>query len=388
MRGWNEGTRSSADNIVRRWKLAVFWLILIGLIAAITEVLVRLTLNPPGLYPRPQETSVMTAHPVRGYALLPGASGQYTAGGHSARIRINERGFRGGPYAEALSSDLRILALGDSFTLGLGVESMDPWPEQLELLLRRDFGSRASVVNAGVPGYSARQMRHTGEELIPELHPRIAVFAVNVETYWRVEDPYVYHGGQLVRTSVLTQVTVGRKGLYLSRIGRWIWLQRLDLWLNQHFETGAHFLALAQRLYDLFLNQRQGERAPLQRGRAGRADPKELRDRLQPMLAEIEKMNEVARSREVELVVFLINPQEHDGSFQAEQWAYNQIVGEYCRKRSIRVVDPLPMLAGVANGRPILCSFDDYHWTREAHRLAAGALFDYLTREGMLARRG
>jgi len=158
--------------------------------------------------------------------------------------------------------------------------------------------------------------------------------------------------------------------------------------LNQHFETGAHFLALAQRLYDLFLNQRQGERSPLQRGRAERADPKELRDRLQPMLAEIERMSEVARSREVELVVFLINPQEHDGSFQAEQWAYNQIVGEYCRKRYIRVVDPLPMLAGVANGRPILCSFDDYHWTREAHRLAAGALFDYLTREGMLSRRG
>src|SRR5438132_1949211 len=181
MRGSNGGTRSSADkasasgprrtwiprmarteptvpcarmagDIVRRWKLAVFWLILIGLIAAITEVLVRLTLNPPGLYPRPQETSVMTAHPVRGYALLPGASGQYTAGGHSARIRINERGFRDGPYAEALSSDLRILALGDSFTLGLGVDAMDPWPEQLELLLRRDFGSRASVVNAGVPG--------------------------------------------------------------------------------------------------------------------------------------------------------------------------------------------------------------------------------------------
>jgi len=199
MRGSNGGTRSSADNIVRRWKLAVFWLILIGVIAAITEGLVRLTLNPPGLYPRPQETSVMTAHPVRGYALLPGASGQYTAGGHSARIQINERGFRDRPYAEALSSDLRILALGDSFTLGLGVDAMDPWPEQLELLLRRDFGSRASVVNAGVPGYSARQMRHTGEELIPELHPPIAVFAVNVETYWRVEDPYVYHGGQLVR---------------------------------------------------------------------------------------------------------------------------------------------------------------------------------------------
>src|SRR2546427_10560132 len=109
----------------------------------------------------------MTAHPARRYALLTGASGQYTAGGHSARIRINERGFRGAPYAEALSSDLRILALGDSFTLGLGVDSMDPWPERLELLLRLYFDSRASVVNAGGPGYRARQMRQTGAELMP-----------------------------------------------------------------------------------------------------------------------------------------------------------------------------------------------------------------------------
>jgi GDSL-like Lipase/Acylhydrolase family len=372
---------------VRRRKLAVFWLILIGVIAAITEVLVRLTLDPPALYPRPQETSVITLHPVRGYALLPSASGQYTAGGHSAKIRINERGFRDGPYAEALRSDLRILALGDSFTLGLGVDSVYPWPKQLELLLRPDFGPRANVVNAGVPGYSARQMRQTGEEVIPELQPRIVVFGMNVETYWRVESPYVYRGGQLVSTSFLTQVTVGRRGLYLSRTGEWVWLQRLDLWLNEYFETGAHFLALAQRLYGLFRDQRPGDLAPPRRGRGGEADPDKVSDLLQPLLAEIGKMSEVAHSRGVEFVVLLVNPQERDGSFRAEQWTYNRIVSEYCRKRGIRVVDPLPILAGVADGRPILRTFDDYHWTREAHRIVAGALFDYLSREGMLPRR-
>jgi len=373
---------------MRRWKPAAFWLILIGGIAILTEALVRLTLNPPALYPRPQETSVITAHPVRGYALLPGASGQYTAGGRSAKIRINDRGFRDEPYTEALRSDLRILALGDSFTLGLGVDSADPWPEQLELLLRRDFGSRANVVNAGVPGYSARQMRQTGEEVILELHPHIVVFGVNVETYWRVEDQYVYHGGQLVSTSGLNHVAVGRRGLYLSRIGKWVWLQRLDLWLNQHFETGAHFLAAAQRLYGLFVNQRQRERLPLRHAPGGGDDHDQVGNRLQPLLAEIGKMSEVARSKGVELVVLLINPQERDGSFQAEQWTYNQIVSEYCRKSGIRVMDPLRILAGVANGRPIFCSFDDYHWTREAHRIVAGALFDYLAREGMLPRRG
>lgn len=370
---------------MRTWKLALFWLALVGAPVAIAEVLVRLTLNPPALYPKAQETSVIAAHPLRGYALLPGASGQYTAGGHSAKIRINERGFRDGPYMEALRSDLRILALGDSFTLGLGVDSGDPWPEQLEMLLRRSSGSSATVLNAGIPGYSARQMRKTAEEVIPELHPRIVVFGMNVETYWRVENPYVYHRGQLVGTSSLTQVTAGRRGLYLSRIEKWTWLQRLDIWLNQHFELGAHLLAAAQRVYELFVDQHRGEQAPPRSGRGGATDPDKIGGRLLPMLAEIGEMSEVARSKRVELVVLLINPQEPDASFRAEQWTYNRVVSEYCRKKGIRVLDLLPILAEAANGLPAFRAFDDYHWTREAHHIAAGELFNYLLREGMLS---
>ena len=46
---------------------------------------------------------------------------------------------------------LRILALGDSFTLGWGVNAEKSWPKQLEGRLR-DVGNNVEVINAGVAG--------------------------------------------------------------------------------------------------------------------------------------------------------------------------------------------------------------------------------------------
>src|SRR5262245_33504104 len=109
------------------------------------------------------------------------------------------------------------------------------------------------VINAGVAGYSARQMRLTMEELIPRLHPRLLIAGLNGETYWRVTDPYVYAGGQVVRGSIGRNLVVGPKGLYYSRITKWSWLKNLDLWMNQHFELGAHLIGLAQTIYGWFI---------------------------------------------------------------------------------------------------------------------------------------
>ena len=119
--------------VSRRGRLLATGAVALVSIAA-AEGLVRLLLDPPGLYPKPEETPVMMTHPKWGFALRPGATGQYTAGGHSGRIRINRRGFRDGSFDAAVHSTVRLLAVGDSFTLGLGVDSTDPWPEQLETI--------------------------------------------------------------------------------------------------------------------------------------------------------------------------------------------------------------------------------------------------------------
>lgn len=73
-----------------------------------------------------------------------------------AKIRINNLGFRGPDLPEARpEGELRVLALGDSYTFGDHVDTEQAYPARLEALLaspRR--GGRVRVVNAGANGFS------------------------------------------------------------------------------------------------------------------------------------------------------------------------------------------------------------------------------------------
>jgi lysophospholipase L1-like esterase len=98
-----------------------------------------------------------------------------------------ERGLRrvpGGPAADSGARPLRILALGDSCTFGLGVDDDETWPSQLQRLLAAAESAR--VVNAGVPGYTAFQGRRLlevrGGELAPDLV--VATFGFNDIDVW------------------------------------------------------------------------------------------------------------------------------------------------------------------------------------------------------------
>jgi lysophospholipase L1-like esterase len=65
----------------------------------------------------------------------------------------NALGFRDEEFAvEPSAGELRILALGDSFTFGLGVPLASAWPQVLEESLRADLGPRpVEVIVAGWP---------------------------------------------------------------------------------------------------------------------------------------------------------------------------------------------------------------------------------------------
>jgi len=70
-------------------------------------------------------------------------------------IKTNSYGFRDDEFSkEKANNTFRIIALGDSFTMGLGVNVSDTWPDQLEKKLNRlNKSIKFEVFNMGIGGY-------------------------------------------------------------------------------------------------------------------------------------------------------------------------------------------------------------------------------------------
>ena len=116
-------------------------------------------------------------HPVRRFTLVPNQQA-FTYG---APVRIDARGFRANgdtrPPADARSE---VLALGDSFTFGLGVRDHETWPAQLEQALVKTLGRPAEVVNAGTISYGVFQELDLLRTAGLATRPRIVIHAL----YW------------------------------------------------------------------------------------------------------------------------------------------------------------------------------------------------------------
>jgi len=107
-----------------------------------------------------------------GYRLTPEFSGRLVRAGHVTNFSTNSLGLRGdepGP-----KSGPRILALGDSFTWGWGVDQGEDWVHRLqEELARRSDLDEVETWNGGVNGYGTESalalLRRVGPELQPDL---------------------------------------------------------------------------------------------------------------------------------------------------------------------------------------------------------------------------
>lgn len=95
----------------------------------------------------------------------------------SYQARINNLGFRDRDFAVRRSGAKRVLAIGDSFTYGWGVDAEDSWPKVMERELRRG-GLEIEVANLGAPGAGPREYAALAERAIPLLRPDLIVVAV------------------------------------------------------------------------------------------------------------------------------------------------------------------------------------------------------------------
>lgn len=113
-------------------------------------------------------------HPTRIWQYKAGFSEKHVMPEFQVLVRTNSWRLRG-PEVNA-PNPLRVLAVGDSFTFGWGVEEKERYSEQLEVLLTSGLGvRRVSVINGGHWSYTFDQQYLLLRELIERLQPQVVV---------------------------------------------------------------------------------------------------------------------------------------------------------------------------------------------------------------------
>ncbi len=110
------------------------------------------------------------------YRLRPGVQGSAHLEkdpGREWSYATNAQGFRGRTLAPRHGDARRVLALGDSYTFGWGVDDgSQTWPARLEAML-----DGVEIFNAGVPGYNTIQEAHLLDELLAQGDVDVVVLA-------------------------------------------------------------------------------------------------------------------------------------------------------------------------------------------------------------------
>jgi peptidoglycan/LPS O-acetylase OafA/YrhL len=134
------------------------------------------------------ELPALTKHETRGYGLKPNLDLRLKYNNYDYQLKTNSLGLVGPDVKlERDPSSLRILVLGDAFSMPEGVEYEKSYPAILQRSLVKDRQSKSvEVISAGVTGYGPRESLAQIRELAPELKPDIVIYQFFVNEFGEV----------------------------------------------------------------------------------------------------------------------------------------------------------------------------------------------------------
>ena len=113
-----------------------------------------------------------------GLLFPPGSEFPYQTPEFSHTAKINSLGFRDREWATTKKeATTRIVAIGDSFTFGMGVELDRTWTKVLEQGLK-DLGFDVEIANLGRPGAHPASYAEVAQKAVPLLKPDVLLVAV------------------------------------------------------------------------------------------------------------------------------------------------------------------------------------------------------------------
>jgi lysophospholipase L1-like esterase len=318
-------------------------------------------------------------HPSLLYKLTPSFRGISQTSEYKTSIRINSLGLREDKeYERKAPGVYRILAIGDSFTMGVGVELEDTYLKVLERMLESRGGGQAyEVINAGVPGYNTRQeltyLQEEGLKLAPDLV--LLNFYVGNDIYdnfysqsLSVIDGYLQNGPP-------------PKGILPYKL-------RSYLARNSHF---YNFIWLYQRrLFDWSIEKR--EKQEMERYLSIYAlQEDEIVIEMNVTQEQLKNLANLAKRFSFKLLIVVIpEPIQVDLQKWVEVVQHvgkkgldyqldnpNKRIVEFCNKLGVPVLDLLPVFTQTQHGERLYFELDR-HWTLRGNALAAEVVQAFL----------
>lgn len=278
------------------------------------------------------------------YTMEPNAN--WVLPGTGKFVRVNELGLRG-PQIGEKGDWQRILLLGDSVSFGYGVAEKKSLPTQLQ---RRFVRARlpVEVINAGVPGWCARQHRLFLEEHGAALAPDLVLATVVLN-----DIPELLHGQSELEASV-----------NLANGLRWM-AQRsaLAAFARNTLAAGENPFARVR-----YINQLTNE-----------PDSAESRKGMAKELEELGRLADVARELDVPfgLVLFPFKFQVKHAGTEAPQ----EQIADFAAENEIPVLDVLPTL----RDSPGVGAFvDKVHLSEAGNEIVANLLARWLLDQGLI----
>lgn len=271
-------------------------------------------------------------------------------------FRINSLGLRDRELGPKRPGVVRVLCLGDSFTVGYGVKPEEAWPKQLERLLNeRAAPKRFEVVNAAVEAYSTfdewHLLRGRGLALEPDL----------VVVGFYLNDPLA---------SIVRQ-----KGTLAEQFG---WMG----WDAGAIETISNVRADAAYPGSLFIARwLRAARDARRRARLTVEWYRTLwsernRRGLEQLEEALQGMGRLSRERKLPFLVTVFPRLDWlDGRYPFED--IHERVAALCARNGLPSMDLLPSLKGPAL-EPLWHHPSDHHPSAELHRRTAELVFEKL----------
>jgi len=263
-----------------------------------------------------------------------------------ARLRYNSFGLRDREFSvDKPRGTVRIIALGDSFTFGHGIENeAAPWPKVLESLLNAaaPVGTRYEVINAGQNGFG------TADELA------------------RLKETLVFRPDAVILGYFFNDAETDDMILHRS-----------TLTTLQRFAYGAHFFLFGHSyLYGLVVVRWEALKINCGFEKSAPQQWNEIygmKEQLNIHKQQLLQMREIAVAAQASFVIVTI-PGNYDFAHYPLRVGH-AFMRAFCAEQQLACIDPLPVFAGQDYTRTRLNPYDA-HPSEYGHRLLAETIYN------------